>query len=106
MLRLRDVLAETPIDRPRIPVVHNAHLQCHFEPDDIRSALANQLITPVRWSATIEKLIASGTSLLVEPGPGRVLTGLHRRISRDLDATCVHDDDSLSAALSLAKEKT
>lgn len=80
-----ETLAEVEIQPPRIPVVHNANLQCHDRPDDIRNALVAQLCAPVRWTETVRRLRDHGASVLAECGPGRVLTGLGKRIERSLE---------------------
>lgn len=97
--RLAEVLAETTFRPPRVPVVHNVDVSEHAEPDAIRAALCRQVYSPVRWVQTINKLTADGVTLTLEPGPGRVLTGLSRRISRDFPAMAIHDSGSLEAAL-------
>jgi [acyl-carrier-protein] S-malonyltransferase len=81
---LEQVLANVPLAAARIPVVHNVDVEIHGEADEVRAALARQLWQPVRWSATIEKLIGEGVVRFVECGPGKVLSGLNRRISRDV----------------------
>jgi [acyl-carrier-protein] S-malonyltransferase len=60
-----------------------------------------QASQPVRWTATVQALIDSGARALVECGPGKVLTGLNRRISKQADLQCIaiDDDESLQAAL-------
>ncbi|MCP5155164.1 MAG: ACP S-malonyltransferase [Ectothiorhodospiraceae bacterium] len=97
--RLEEVLATTDIRAPAVPVVHNADLESHDDPAAIRQALTRQLVRPVRWVETVERLRARGATALIEPGPGRTLTGLHRRIAPDLEIASLHDEASLSAAL-------
>ncbi len=80
--RLRDVLAETPIQRPRIAVLSNVDAQAHWEPDPIRQALVRQVVSPVQWEATMRNLLADGCDTFWEIGPGRVLRGLLKRINR------------------------
>jgi [acyl-carrier-protein] S-malonyltransferase len=81
---LEQILAGVPLAAGRIPVVHNVDVEIHGEAGAIRAALARQLWQPVRWSATIEWLIGAGVVRFVECGPGKVLSGLNRRISRDV----------------------
>jgi len=65
----------------------------------IRSALSAQLASPVRWPRTVVALRERGSPALADFGPGRVLTGLARRIDRAIEAMTVHDAKSLDAAL-------
>ena len=71
---------------PRIPVVQNVDARVHAQLDGIRDALVRQLYLPVRWTACVQALAAAGASRIGECGPGKVLTGLARRIDRSLDA--------------------
>lgn len=84
---------------PAIPVVHNVDAATHDTVEDIRGALRAHLYSPVRWAESVRALTALGADILVELGPGRVLTGLARRIERDLPAIAVEDPASLAKAL-------
>lgn len=86
-LRLR--LAEITINTPRIPVIHNADVACYQDPDQIRDALVCQLYSPVRWVETIEFMVNNDIKTILECGPGKVLTGLNKRISSSVEANCI-----------------
>ena len=86
---------------PNIPVLHNSDVLSHAEPDAIRVALAKQLHTPVRWVETVQALKAAGMANVFECGPGKVLTGLCKRIDDTLPAMALVDEASLQAALNL-----
>lgn len=81
---LEQILAGVPLAGGRIPVVHNVDVEIHGAAEAVRAALARQLWQPVRWSATIERLIGAGVARFIECGPGKVLSGLNRRISREV----------------------
>jgi len=87
------------IATPAIPVLHNTDVQSHPEPAAIRTALAKQLHTPVRWVETMQALKAAGVERVIECGPGKVLAGLARRIDDSLPALVLVDEASLAAAL-------
>jgi len=70
----------------------------HSEPADIRATLVRQLASPVRWAHTVRALLALVPNL-VECGPGKVLTGLNRRIERSANCYALEDPDSLAAAV-------
>ncbi|MHB1633274.1 MAG: ACP S-malonyltransferase, partial [Acidithiobacillus sp.] len=78
---------------------HNADVQSHNTPDSIRAALAKQLYSPVRWTDTIRHLARQGAMTFVEMGPGRVLSGLGKRIEPDLTMLHIEDGKSLKATL-------
>ncbi len=80
--RLRDVLSRTQISGPRLPVVSNVTADYHRSPDSIRELLYTQVARPIRWQQSIERLIADGFDRFAEVGPGRVLSGLMRKINR------------------------
>jgi [acyl-carrier-protein] S-malonyltransferase len=97
--RLLERLQQTPFAAPEIPVLHNVHVAAESDADGIREALARQLYSPVRWVETIEKMINDGARKLIECGPGKVLTGLNKRINRKVPTLPVYDTASLTAAL-------
>lgn len=78
-------LAEIVIADPDRPVWSNAAAATVATADAIRDALVQQLVSPVRWTETVQKLAAQGVTSGVEMGPGKVLAGLVRRISRDIE---------------------
>ncbi len=81
--KLAEALKDVDIKSPEIDVLHNVDAKSHSKPDDIRDALAKQLYNPVRWVQTVE-IIADSADAIVECGPGKVLTGLAKRIAKDI----------------------
>jgi [acyl-carrier-protein] S-malonyltransferase len=81
-------LANVPIRAPRIPVWSNVDAQPHTDPDEIRRLLVMQVVQPVLWEKTIRNLLEAGYHRFYEIGPGRVLTGLLKRVHRK--AECVN----------------
>lgn len=96
--RLAERLQQVPLRAPEIPVIHNVHVQIESDPAAIRKALVRQIESPVRWVETVEKMAAAGVTRIVECGPGKVLTGLNKRIVKT-EAVALHDADSLRAIL-------
>jgi len=96
---LAERLAETEIRRPGLPVIHNVDGEAHDDADEIRMALTRQIHRPVLWTKCIGALGERGASQIVEAGPGKVLTGLMRRIDRHMKAWPVCDPASLQGAL-------
>ncbi len=97
--RLARHLAEIAIDAPTLPVIHNVDVSVAHRPDAIRAALAAQAASPVRWVETIQAFAARGVTHLVECGPGKVLTGLAKRIAPELSAMPLNDADAITAAI-------
>jgi [acyl-carrier-protein] S-malonyltransferase len=102
--RLVSELAAVSVSTPAYPVIHNADNCSHDDPEAIREALAKQLTEPVRWVDSVAALRERGATVLLEPGPGRVLTGLNKRIDRNLKTIAVHDSASLEKALQELQE--
>ncbi|SJZ87559.1 ACP S-malonyltransferase [Photobacterium toruni] len=84
---------------PTIPVINNADVATETDPVAIKLALVKQLYNPVRWTESVERMAAEGVEELVEMGPGKVLTGLTKRIDRALSGVAVNDVASFTAAL-------
>lgn len=98
--RLAARLATATIATPTIPVLHNVDVASHSNPDDIRTALARQAASPVRWVETVKALVSQGVTHVIECGPGRVLNGLNRKIAPSLVALPIGDAVDLEAAKS------
>ncbi|CND86677.1 ACP S-malonyltransferase [Yersinia nurmii] len=92
-------LEDIEFQAPLFPVVNNVDVKTEVSPDAIRSALVRQLYNPVRWTESVEFMAAEGVELLLEVGPGKVLTGLTKRIVDTLSAAPVNDVATLTAAL-------
>ncbi len=86
---LREALERVPIQTPSVPVVANVTAEPHGDPEAIRASLVQQLVRPVQWQACVEYLVRTGAERFVEIGPGRVLTGLMRKIDRRVQAVNV-----------------
>jgi [acyl-carrier-protein] S-malonyltransferase len=97
--RMRERLKQLKIETPRIPVLHNAHVQAENNANAIRDALVRQVESPVRWVETIQKMAADGVDKLIECGPGKVLAGLNKRINKSTQTLPVYDSETLRQAL-------
>lgn len=89
---LRKALANLEFRPPTITVASNVTNRYVAEPAEFRDNLVQQLVTPVRYADLIQRLVADGVGVLVEVGPGQVLTRLHRQILLDTDADCIATD--------------
>lgn len=104
--RLRGRLSSTPLKPPAIRYVSAVDATVHSEPQEIRDLLVRALSSPVRWAQTLRALSESGLEEIIECGPGRVLTGLNRRIERraGLEFLALEDPASIGVALSATRE--
>lgn len=97
--RLLERLTQARLRTPGIPVLHNVTVGESREPKEMRDLLTRQLYRPVRWVETVSELKRRGVGTLVEMGPGKVLSGLTRRIDKDIASLAVYDPDTLDKAL-------
>ncbi|TLY91568.1 MAG: ACP S-malonyltransferase [Gammaproteobacteria bacterium] len=103
--RLRERLHSLEVRAPRIRYVSAVDASAHERPDEIRELLVRQLSSPVRWTDTLRAVSAGAVAQVIECGPGKVLTGLNRRIERraDLDFLALEDPSSIEAALAATR---
>lgn len=85
--KLVETLAGVEMHTPRIPVVSNVDAQPHTDPEEIRSLLAKQVVSPVRWEDSVRAMLATGVEGFYEIGEGKVLRGLMKRIDRKFPFT-------------------
>jgi [acyl-carrier-protein] S-malonyltransferase len=97
--RLRARLASVDVRKPAVPVVHNRFVAAFDDPARIREALVEQLDHPVRWIETVRFLAVEGVKRIVECAPGKVLTGLNKRIAGEVECVALQDSAALDAAL-------
>lgn len=99
--RLQQRLGALSVRRPQIRYVSAVDAAAHEDPDDIRALLVRQLSSPVRWADTLRALATADIAQVIECGPGKVLTGLNRRIERRDTLSCLalEDPASIDAAL-------
>lgn len=94
--KFRVYLESVNLRLPSVPVLQNADVQTFIEPAAIKDALARQLHSPVRWVETIQAIAGQGIVRCVECGPGKVLTGLVKRIN-DIPCVALVDDAALQS---------
>ena len=98
--KLAEAIATIAISSPTIPVVHNVHAQTESDPERIRALLVEQIYSPVQWTRCVGAMVADGASNMVECGPGKVLSGLNRRIEKSLQSYSLEQPDDLKSAVS------
>jgi [acyl-carrier-protein] S-malonyltransferase len=98
-LRLTDVLAGVRAANPRQPVVRNVDAGLTTRADEVRPFLVRQVTAPVRWTDCVARMAREGCRTFLEVGPGRVLTGLLKRIDGALTGIAVEDAAGLDKAL-------
>ena len=94
--KLADMLEIVTFSEPEIPVVNNVDVTTVSSAQDIKDALVRQLYCPVRWTETVQFLAKQGVTNLQEIGPGKVLTGLAKRIDKSLTAEAVNTPEAFA----------
>ena len=101
--RLREHLAGITFNAPTIPLINNVDVAIVQDPAAIKDALVRQAASPVRWVETVQKMAADGVTRVIECGPGKVLTGLVKRINSELPGDAIVDQASLDSILGAMK---
>ncbi|MCH7780563.1 MAG: ACP S-malonyltransferase, partial [Acidobacteria bacterium] len=97
--RLEPILEDISFADPNVPIYTNVDAEPVTRGDAARDALVRQVVSPVRWQELIERMANDGFDTFVEIGPGRVLSGLARRIRRELKTVQVSDPASIDRAV-------
>lgn len=97
--KLAEKISELEIVAPAIPVVHNVHAQTESDPEKIKELLVQQLYSPVRWTSCVQTMVSAGIEKTLECGPGKVLSGLSKRIDRSLSGYGIEEPAALEKAL-------
>ena len=101
--KLAITLNDITFNTPKFAVINNVDVKVETSAEKIKAALIAQLYNPVRWTESVEEMAKQGVTLLVEMGPGKVLTGLTKRIVDSLSACAVNDKASLDVAIENTK---
>lgn len=97
--KLAEAIADITISSPEVPVVHNVHAQTEADPEKIRALLVEQIYSPVKWVDCVKTLLANEVERTLECGPGKVLSGLNRRVQKSLAVSNIEEPADLQAAL-------
>lgn len=89
--QLGELVSKVPLRQPQVPIVANITGQVITTADEIRQELAHQVERPVNWTRSVREMVNTGASTFVEVGPGQVLSGLIRRVSRDVTTLAASD---------------
>ena len=97
--KLASLLTDVQFNTPNIRVINNVNVASPNEPDAIKQALVEQLYSPVRWTETVTMLADLEVKNLLEIGPGKVLTGLTKRIDNRLSCKAINSIDSVNSLI-------
>ena len=97
--KMSEALDRMELTEPVFEVVQNVHAKPEADPDKIRENLVLQMDHAVLWTDTVEYLVSQGVDTVIECGPGKVLSGLNRRIAKSVDSKVISDPESLDSTL-------
>jgi len=97
--KLQELLLSVRFSDSSLPVIQNADVRSYADAEQVREALARQLWQPVRWTQTIQSLLDSGVRRFIECGPGKVLAGLNRRISKQAVVFALNERAAIEKAM-------
>ena len=110
MQKAADKLAQTvenlSLQVPKTPIVSNVTSEILEDVEHIKQEMVAQVTNSVQWEQNVEKLIAEGVNVFIECGPGKVLSGLVKKINRNVQTYCVYDEASLTQVVEASKEWT
>jgi [acyl-carrier-protein] S-malonyltransferase len=96
---LADLVNSVTFSAPQVPVVHNVHAQTESNPETIKALMLEQIYSPVKWVDCVNQLKNNGATTLIECGPGKVLSGLSKRIDREISSLATDNVADFTAAL-------
>ena len=102
--QLQATLADITLSAPQIPVIGNVNAKELLNVPAIQQELVEQVYSAVQWEASVREMIAQGVDVFIECGPGKVLSGLVKKIDRSVATYCVYDEASLEAVVEASKE--
>ncbi len=97
--KLAQQIETTVFNTPKIPIVHNVDASVESDPAAIKQKMIEQIYQPVLWVACVHALVQNGINTTVECGPGKVLSGLNKRIERSVNTLAIEDPAGLEKAL-------
>jgi [acyl-carrier-protein] S-malonyltransferase len=101
--KLETYLSDKTFKAPSIDVINNVDVSVLKDPAAIKNALVRQAASPVRWVETVQAIAALGITHVVECGPGKVLTGMTKRINGDLNGLAVYDPATMAEVMAVIK---
>lgn len=103
-IKLQGVLDEIDFNQARIPVIANVSASEMSEPNEIKEKLIEQLYSPVQWEDSVKQMLQLGVDTFIEIGPGKVLSGLIKKIDRSVKTYAISDEETFQTVFAALKE--
>ena len=91
-VQLEKEIEQVAISQPKIPIINNVHAEILEDVESIKKEMVEQVYSPVQWERDVRKMLELGVTTFIECGPGKVLSGLVRKIDRSAKTYCVYDE--------------
>ncbi|MFL0802202.1 MAG: ACP S-malonyltransferase [Agarilytica sp.] len=102
--RLQEEIMATAFASPKVPVIHNVNAQTETDAEKIKQIMVEQIYSPVRWVSCVQTLVNKGVEQAVECGPGKVLSGLNRRIDKSISSFATEQASALESAIEATQQ--
>lgn len=102
-VKLQQEIDLVEISKPNIPIISNVHADVLEDVDSIKAEMIEQVYSPVQWEGDVRKMLDLGVTTFIECGPGKVLSGLVRKIDRKVKTYCVYDQATLDEVINELK---
>ena len=103
--KFADFVKDLPLNEAKIPVITNVDASETLSADDFRAKMPKQIYSSVHWTQTIQKMVSEGVDIFIEIGPGKVLTGLVKKISPEVATYNIFDKETLENTISSLKSQ-
>lgn len=90
-IKLEKEIEQVEISQPNIPIISNVHAGILEDVESIKKEMVEQVYCPVQWERDVRKMLECGVTTFIECGPGKVLSGLVKKIDRSVKSYCVYD---------------
>ena len=94
---MAEFIASVSFQEPTVPIIGNTTAEPLTSAESVKSELINQLSNPVQWQRSIEYMVSKGVSTFIEIGPGKVLTGLIKRINKEVNTVNIVDLEAIKS---------
>ncbi|HWK22229.1 MAG TPA: ACP S-malonyltransferase [Ureibacillus sp.] len=98
-VKLQEVIDAIEVKTPHTPIISNVEAELLQDPQSIRNEMIEQVFSPVLWESDVRKLLDLGVTTFIECGPGKVLSGLVKKVDRSVKTYCVYDEASLQEVI-------
>lgn len=102
-IKLEKEIEKVEISEPKIPIISNVHADLLEDVDAIKKEMIEQVYSPVQWESDVRKMLECGVTTFIECGPGKVLSGLVKKVDRSVKTYCVYNNETFEEVVNALK---